>query len=225
MKSRTHVALVSSNQIVRLGIQHIIEQHDFDVVVSESSVAKLASSRLDGVDLVVVSMEPTDDMTAVCTELGLACPDARRVLAAADFSIDDVVGGVELGVDGLILSSASGDQLVASLRLVMLGERILPGKVVDDLVGNHPSDTVHIEDFSPAEAGLSHREAGILGHLVNGDANKVIARNLNIAEATVKVHVKTILRKLRVTNRTQAAIWAIQHRANAMERGAAACRP
>jgi two-component system, NarL family, nitrate/nitrite response regulator NarL len=57
--------------------------------------------------------------------------------------------------------------------------------------------------------GLSEREAQILGGLVKGQANKVIARTSEIAEATVKVHVKAILRKIRVKNRTQAAIWAM----------------
>ena len=58
---------------------------------------------------------------------------------------------------------------------------------------------------------LSDRETEILRQLVLGEANKVISRHLSISEATVKVHIKAILRKLRVLNRTQAAIWAINH--------------
>jgi two-component system, NarL family, nitrate/nitrite response regulator NarL len=63
--------------------------------------------------------------------------------------------------------------------------------------------------------------------LLNGDANKVIARKVDIAEATVKVHVKAILRKIRVQNRTQAAIWAMNCRlfAAEMEEGSAVSRP
>ena len=58
---------------------------------------------------------------------------------------------------------------------------------------------------------LSAREAAVLGCLVEGSSNKVIARKVEMAEATVKVHIKAILRKIRVKNRTQAAIWAISH--------------
>jgi two-component system, NarL family, nitrate/nitrite response regulator NarL len=58
---------------------------------------------------------------------------------------------------------------------------------------------------------LSSRETAILSSLVRGAANKVIANQLKITEATVKVHIKAILRKIRVKNRTQAAIWAMQH--------------
>jgi two-component system nitrate/nitrite response regulator NarL len=60
-------------------------------------------------------------------------------------------------------------------------------------------------------ARLSDREQLILGHLTRGASNKRIARDLNIAEATVKAHIKSLLRKLRVNNRTQAAMWAINH--------------
>jgi two-component system nitrate/nitrite response regulator NarL len=59
--------------------------------------------------------------------------------------------------------------------------------------------------------GLSEREAQILNGLVQGHANKVIARSCDITEATVKVHMKSILRKIQVANRTQAAVWALEH--------------
>ncbi|MFX5817298.1 LuxR C-terminal-related transcriptional regulator, partial [Acinetobacter baumannii] len=59
---------------------------------------------------------------------------------------------------------------------------------------------------------LSPREISILQCLIEGDSNKCIARKINIAEATVKVHIKAILRKIRVQNRTQAAIWGLNHR-------------
>ena len=67
-------------------------------------------------------------------------------------------------------------------------------------------------------AQLSARELEILKFLVAGDSNKAIARTCNLAESTVKIHLKTILRKIRVRNRTQAAIWAIQN-----TNGGAAC--
>jgi two-component system nitrate/nitrite response regulator NarL len=63
----------------------------------------------------------------------------------------------------------------------------------------------------PATLKLSDREIQILDGLVRGQANKVIARKCDITEATVKVHMKSILRKIRVGNRTQAAIWALEH--------------
>ena len=68
-----------------------------------------------------------------------------------------------------------------------------------------------LENQDPAIRTLSSREAEILQCLMQGAPNKVIARKLDVAEATVKVHIKAILRKIRVANRTQAAMWAVNH--------------
>ena len=75
-------------------------------------------------------------------------------------------------------------------------------------IGTHYGQAYVIETKTPT---LSEREIQILDGLVKGYANKVIGRRCNISEATVKVHMKSILRKIRVDNRTQAAIWALEH--------------
>jgi two-component system nitrate/nitrite response regulator NarL len=74
---------------------------------------------------------------------------------------------------------------------------------------------VRINDHLPGERNLSGREEAILRLLTEGAPNKIIARKLGMAEATVKVHVKAILRKLRAQNRTQAAMWATTHLSSA----------
>lgn len=74
----------------------------------------------------------------------------------------------------------------------------------------HESDA-HLAQSLPNGSKLSEREAQILDGLVQGHANKVIARRCDITEATVKVHMKSILRKIQVANRTQAAVWALEH--------------
>ena len=101
----------------------------------------------------------------------------------------------------------------------MLGETVLPSAVVRSLTAGAASDQDQLlqgngvaEATLPALEGckLSIREREILGYLIKGEPNKVIARKLEITEATIKVHVKAILRKIGVTNRTQAAMWASQ---------------
>ena len=77
-------------------------------------------------------------------------------------------------------------------------------------LNGHEGDT-HWAPPPQNHSRLSQREAHILDGLVQGHANKVIARSCNITEATVKVHMKSILRKIQVANRTQAAIWALEH--------------
>jgi two-component system nitrate/nitrite response regulator NarL len=97
-----------------------------------------------------------------------------------------------------------------SLKLVMLGETLVPPSMVfgaGEAVAQSPERT------TDGRSGLSPQEMRILDSLVEGDPNKIIARKLGAAEATVKVHVKNILRKLRLANRTQAAVWAKSSRA------------
>jgi len=109
---------------------------------------------------------------------------------------------------------------VKSLDLVMLGEVIFPGAILDLLrqqearpePGQETSFSEEPQEACPPAKGLSVRETVILRCLMDGDSNKIIARKFDITEATVKVHVKAILRKIQAKNRTQAAIWAGQKR-------------
>lgn len=113
------------------------------------------------------------------------------------------------GVDGVLMKKTSRDPMVSILDLIALGEKIVPSHLISELgtVNIGPS----LADWDQVKSGgnLSDREIAILRCLIDGDANKIISRRLGIAEATVKVHVKAILRKLHVLNRTQAAIWAV----------------
>jgi two-component system nitrate/nitrite response regulator NarL len=121
---------------------------------------------------------------------------------------------LELSVDeiaplsGVLTYELSADAFIRSLQLVCSGERVVPLDLVQKRTGPAtpssgagPRDPVH----------LSPREWDVLRQLVGGHSNKVIARQLGMMEATVKVHLKSLLRKIRVDNRTQAAIWALGH--------------
>jgi two-component system nitrate/nitrite response regulator NarL len=123
-------------------------------------------------------------------------------------------------VDGFCLAASAPDVLIRSLELVMLGEAVLPSEVLRSILDGSPQ---HLEQprHDPAPEGpkpsdlmdckLSAKETQVLSHLRDGSSNKIIACKLDITEATVKVHVKAILRKIGVANRTQAAMWASQH--------------
>jgi two-component system nitrate/nitrite response regulator NarL len=143
------------------------------------------------------------------------------VLAAHNHQTE-VVSAFRAGASCYLTRAMTSEVLIKSFELVMLGETILPPSILTYVAGEESSCGEQIQvdaetagaPLSAAEEDdmprLSVREAGILRYLVKGDSNKAIARRINIAEATVKVHVKAILRKIRVHNRTQAAIWAIQ---------------
>lgn len=111
-------------------------------------------------------------------------------------------------LDGLLTYALSADDCVRALRLICAGERVLPSTLArGHRLPAHPREN----DLRGGGDRLSPREREVLLQVVEGRANKVIARHLNIAEGTVKVHLKSLQRKLRVDNRTQAAIWALAH--------------
>ena len=137
-----------------------------------------------------------------------------RILRGTDFRIAQSVA--------LLVKSASRESFVRSHELAALGETLVPRELLAHV---HPegkrqlraSNRIHefAKEVEPiARNGapqLSGRERSILHCLVQGASNKVIARRIGIAESTVKVHVKTILRKIHACNRTQAAIWAMKN--------------
>jgi two-component system, NarL family, nitrate/nitrite response regulator NarL len=132
----------------------------------------------------------------------------RIVVLTETIRVGRLSEALSAGVDGYLLKNMSADALHQSLQLVLLGEKVFP----TDLARLLTSDwMMGRNDAAQGEHanGLSHREMQILGYLLSGAQNKQIARDLQICEGTVKVHLKAILKKLGVQNRTQAAIWAV----------------
>jgi two-component system nitrate/nitrite response regulator NarL len=112
-------------------------------------------------------------------------------------------------LSGILTYGLSADAFVRSLRLICSGERVFPRNLV--LAPKPQAPSSHIERRS-AGNHLSPGERGLLAHLIAGRSNRMIARHLGTAEATVKVDLKNLLRKIKVDNRTQAAIWALSNR-------------
>jgi two-component system nitrate/nitrite response regulator NarL len=154
-------------------------------------------------------------------------PQARIVVLSDSFNLSDMKAAFQSGADGYCLATTGCEALIKYLDLVMLGEVVFPSaaflsaiseaqREVDTqkplaitVIPTHMPLNPELQD-SPIRT-LSSRESEILQCLMQGAPNKVIARKLDVAEATVKVHIKAILRKIRVANRTQAAMWAVNH--------------
>jgi two-component system nitrate/nitrite response regulator NarL len=175
---------------------------------------------------------------AVVRKIVAANPGVKAVILAPSQNPEDIVAALKTGACGFLGQDICGERLLKSLELIALSEMVVhPQFTWSPANENHASLHVEDEDrFSTgpganvihrlesrattcrsdeAETGagqavpsLSRRETLILRMLMQGASNKVIARNLVITESTVKVHMKAILRKLRLQNRTQAAIWA-----------------
>jgi two-component system, NarL family, nitrate/nitrite response regulator NarL len=129
-------------------------------------------------------------------------PSIRIVMLVERYDLDQMLAAIQAGAAAYLVKSTSHAALVKTLDLVMLGEEICPVIVFPQL-----GEMANPASSSKAR-GLTEREMTILECLTDGASNKLIARRLDVAESTVKVHVKAILRKLKLKNRTQAAMWA-----------------
>jgi two-component system nitrate/nitrite response regulator NarL len=137
-------------------------------------------------------------------------PDTRIVIINSTFDYQKLRLAFQLDVSGFLLRELPLERLVSSLRLVALGETVFPSQLGEAL--RNQSISVEPVKANPSASAslLSPRELDIVRCLIAGYPNKMISRRLSISEATVKVHLKSILRKLSLTNRTQVALWGVE---------------
>jgi two-component system nitrate/nitrite response regulator NarL len=213
-------ALICDNSLLRSGLQQILSGTRF-VVAETAPVAgprrlrELASQ--PALVIIEASQNPRRGLEIV-RQVREQIPGARIVVLADQFDLSFVRLGHEAGVDGFCLAATSPEVLTKSFELIMLGETVVPAAVLPSItVGAAPHRDERLQDYTAGPdlldvkpCKLSAREMEILGCLREGAPNKLIARRLNITEATIKVHVKAILRKIGASNRTQAAMWASQ---------------
>ncbi len=197
--------LIETNRLFREGLKHLLNGTRFEVGAEFNTVdlALTAAETAETPELVISGQPVTDE--ADLRVLRQTFPTARIVVLADDLSVEALRAAMGSGADGFLSKSVSPEALIQSLQLVMLGEKVFPTNLAAMLLDMTAAGPQH------SVRGLSPREQEILQALVTGASNKMIAIKLGITEATVKVHLKTLLRKIDVNNRTQAAIWAINN--------------
>jgi two-component system, NarL family, nitrate/nitrite response regulator NarL len=219
--------LVGQTALFREGLTHILGAADFRIVASAPCVDEAVLTELARHRSVLLVIDSGDDLSVAVRQVELfkeQRPDGRIALLADHNQPVDIVSAFRAGANAYFTKTTPWDAFIKSLELVMLGETIVPVAMLS-IVLDRADDREHgaavcdprkaAGEYLEAERAdmpcLSARETCILNCLIEGDSNKVIARKIKIAEATVKVHVKAILRKIRVHNRTQAAIWAMSN--------------
>ncbi len=219
------------NSMLREGIRHILSSTRYKVHPEDLSSRGTAVPQLYGhapfLFIIDSNLYPSG-MINIVRDLKTQHINARVVVLADGFDLDEMKLVLQAGADGYCLATTGCEALIKYLDLVMLGEVVFPSFAFLSAISPAGEATVPHKENTPismplpqaerlAEAKdsvirtLSSREAEILQCLMEGAPNKVIARKLEVAEATVKVHIKAILRKIRVANRTQAAMWAVNH--------------
>ena len=216
MQQLIQISLAGKNEIAREGLRRILSSDKFNIKESVSDARSILESLAspatdDCTHVVIVDDSVEDGGLETCRAIAAVKSKSRLVLLADQYIFEDVALAFQIGVDGVIIKEISCGPLIESIYLVAMGEKVFPSQLAANLTNCAPTDYSGDWKACATSMGLSSREIEILESIMLGMPNKVIARQFDICEATVKVHVKAILRKLEVDNRTQAATWAVKH--------------
>jgi DNA-binding NarL/FixJ family response regulator len=197
------VVIADDHKVVRVGLEQLLRTFD-DVeflgagVGGEEAVALCEQHRPD-VLLLDLSM-PDLDGIEVTARLREVAPDTRVVVFTSFSDRDRIVQALDAGAVGYLLKDAEPDELHAAVRAAARGEAPLTPRAAAALLAHRRS--------RPPEVELTPREREVLGLVVDGLANKQIARRMGISEKTVKGHLTNLFQRIGVADRTQAALWA-----------------
>ena len=225
----TDLLLIEPAPLLSSGLKHLLLGSSYVVVQEEQRTTALLAPGSKPLPALVLCGPGAN----LCTEAERAWVRRQRIgshrsrfVVLADLMDASLVHHLaSSGVDAVLSQDVSGDVLRRSLDLVMLGQALFPPLASCSMSETPLRHEANLLPFPTAarhglplprrtqerEVVLSQREKQVLRWLVDGASNKVIARELQITETTVKAHIKGVLRKVRASNRTQAAIWALGH--------------
>ena len=209
--SRPSVMLVDDHRLFREGLREILEEEGFPVVGEAESAAEavsMAAERKPAVVLMDLEMPGGSGIEAT-RRLAERSPDSRVVVLTVSAEEADVVEAVQAGACGYLLKDASVAEIAAGVQAAVEGDSLLSPRVTADLL-----DRVREAPAPrplPGEPKLTERERDVLRLVSQGRGNLEIAKELGISEQTVKTHVSSLLEKLGVHNRIQAAVYAVRN--------------
>jgi two-component system, NarL family, response regulator LiaR len=203
------VLIADDHAVVRRGLRTFLELQDGIEVVGEAEDGEEAVGAVERLSPDVVLMDlvmPRVDGIAAIRRIR-AGGSATRVIVLTSFVDDDkLLPAVRAGAAGYLLKDVQPRELVGAIRTVHAGEALLHPAAAARLMAEVAADG----ERSDARSALTRRELEVLALVARGLSNKLIARELGVSEKTVKTHVGNLLRKLGLTDRTQAALYAVR---------------
>lgn len=210
MKESRTVITIDDHPLFRKGVADLLSMEPSLRLVGE------AASGAEGVelakrlnpDLVLLDMNlPGMDGIATLKLLKDADRDARVVMLTVSDSEDNIIAALRGGADGYLLKDMEPEDILERLLLAADGRTVISERVTELLAQALREE---VRPKSVEEAGLTEREEEILRLIAQGQSNKLIGRQLDISEGTVKVHVKHLLKKLNLRSRIEAALWMLK---------------
>ena len=206
---KSTIMLVDDHPLLRKGLKQLLAfEDDLDVIAEASNGADaLLIAEEQEPDLIILDlhMQGMDGLETL-TKLRDAGVTSRIVMLTVSDSDEDVLAAISQGADGYLLKDTDPDQLLEQIKLALSGKMVLSEAVTQVLAA-----AIRRPAVRPASEldSLTGREVEILQCIAKGMSNKVIARELDISDGTVKVHVKHLLKKLGLRSRVEAAVWMV----------------
>lgn len=213
MNSPIRILLVDDHTLFRSGLKALLQrQEDFEVVGE-------AAEGLEGVkqaeqlkpDIVLLDLDmPVMHGREALAQMLDSQPGMAILMLTVSEDSENLAECMKIGARGYLLKNIEADFLLQSIRRAIDGDSVLSPEMTSKLIDRLRSPA--IDGGNPELESLTPREREALSCLARGISNKEIARELDLAESTVKVHVQSILRKLNLHSRVQAAVYAVEHK-------------
>lgn len=204
------VYLLDDHEVVRRGLKDLLESDGDIVVVGESGSAREATARIPALRPHVAVLDgrlPDGSGIDVCRDVRSIDPTIKGLILTSYDDDQALFAAIMAGASGYILKQVRGSDLVDTVRRVAAGQSMLDpamtAQVLDRIRNGPPADR--------ELAVLTSQEKRILDHIGEGLTNRDIARSMQLSEKTVKNYVSSVLAKLNLTSRTQAAVFAAKH--------------
>lgn len=209
---KQRIVLVDDHEVVRLGLRALLERHPQFEVVGEAGTAKEAIDLAARIKPDVILMDirlPSTSGIEACEAITKENP-AVKVIMLTSYAEDEMLfSAIRAGASGYVLKQIGGEDLIKAIESVARGEAMLDSAVTQR-VFQEVRRAVKEEEAS-AFANLSQQEKHVLLSVSEGRTNREIAKTLYLGEGTVRNYVSSILSKLGVSNRAEAAAYAVEH--------------
>lgn len=203
------VVLVDDHAILRDGLKTIIGQEEDMKVIGEATGAAQLKAMLPNLQPAVVMMDinmPETNGIELTKWVKAQYPEVKVIVLTMYKDDEYFMAAIREGANGYLLKDSPSEEVISAIRLVSKGESVIPPSMTKKLLSLHHTNSKE-EDNS-----LTPREMEVLLGLVEGLSNKEIADRLFISDKTVKIHMSNIFKKLNVKSRSQALIYAVQHK-------------
>jgi DNA-binding NarL/FixJ family response regulator len=207
-QKKLRLLIADDHEVIRYGLKSLLAETDIKVVAEAATAQAAVKYAMENeVDVVLMDIRmPDGDGLSTLGRIKLDKPDLPILMMSAFDNPTYIARAVALGASGYLLKGCTRDELIKAITTAATGESLFTREELRRVSGALATPRLAAD----VEVALTQRENEILKQLATGLTNKEIAAKLNISYETVKEHVQHILRKIGVTDRTQAAVWAVR---------------